>query len=131
VEIARVGANLDVGGSRHCRVAGALSAPGGVPARSGSVGEGLAAPGARDDIAGHVILTEEVERHHGKLERCPALDEKYLEVLGSPGKAAHQCLGVVVDLLVFVAAVAHLHDGHAGTVVFGKLVTDFFQDLPR
>ena len=131
MEVARAGAQFHLINSRHGRVAGHLSAPGAVTAELGAVGKRFAAPCTRNHIPGLVAFAQEVERHHRELESCPTLDEEDLEFIRSTREAAHQGFGLVVDLLIVAAAVAHLHNRHARVVILGKLVADFFQDLQR
>ena len=70
-------------------------------------------PGAGRHIGGLLARRQEVQRNHRKLEAGAALQEQYVIVLGDRHQFAQQGDGLVVHRLILLAAMAHLHDGHA------------------
>src|SRR5699024_10732475 len=65
----------------------------------------------------------QVHRDGGELGRRAALQEQDLVVLRNGEHAAQRRLGLLDDAVIYLGAVTHLHDGHAGTLIvqhFGR-----------
>ena len=77
---------------------------------------GLLGPDAGVDISG-VFFSVEVSSCHQKLGAATALDEHNLVVLGDFHQLAQQLFCFCVQGSVFVAAMAHFNDAHAGVFV--------------
>jgi len=77
--------------------------------------EGLVAPGAGDDIIDGVGGGTEVERDGGELGGGAALEEEDGIFRRDLEEGTEIGLGFFDDGLEFLAAVAHLHDAHAGS----------------
>ncbi len=89
---------------------------------------GLLGPVAGNDVVEHAVLAE-VQRDHGELKRCAALNEQDLVVVRNAHQRAEIRLRLVNDLLEHLAAVGHFHDAHAAAVIVQHLVPDLFQHL--
>ena len=77
--------------------------------------------GLLGEVAGHQVIRlaggHEVQRHHGKLLGGAALEEADPVIVRHVQHPADGGLGVLDDVVKPLAAVAHLHDALAGTMV--------------
>ena len=90
------------------------------------LGNGLLGPCAGFDIDRLAIL-HQIHRDHGKLQRCAALNEENLIVIGDPHQITQILLSLVDDGLENLRTVRHLHNAHTGAAVVQQLVADLFQ----
>ena len=94
------------------------------------LGNGLLGPCAGFDIDRLAIL-HQIHRDHGKLQRCAALNEENLIVIGDPHQITQILLSLVDDGLENLRTVRHLHNAHTGAAVVQQLVADLFQHRNR
>ena len=83
------------------------------------------------DIVSLAGLGHQVHGNHCELHGCAALEEQDLVAFGHAHQLAELLLGLVEDALVNLGTVAHLHDGHTGTLVVGDLSACAVQDFQR
>ena len=91
---------------------------------------GLFRPLAGDDVIGDFCF-HQVHRHHGKLLAGAALHEQDFIVVGDSHEGAKVSLCLVDDGLIGFGAVAHFHDGHAGSPVVQHFGGGFLQNAFR
>ena len=87
-------------------------------------------------VAGHRIvrfacLADQVHGDGGELGGSAALEEQDLIILRNIHQTAEPLLGLVKNVLEYLGAMTHLHDGHPTAVVIGDLGTCFLQHLQR
>ena len=92
---------------------------------------GLVCEVTGDGVVGLAGLGHKVQGDHAELHGSAALEEEDLVALGDVHELAEFCLGLVEDLLENLGAMAHLHDGHAGTLIVGDLSAGALEDLQR
>ena len=93
--------------------------------------DGLAAPSAALDIVGNLILAEEVHRDHRELHGRTALDEAHGPVVVKATKLLERGDRLLMDGIVFLAAMGHLHHGHSTALVVNQLLLGFLKDFER
>ena len=93
--------------------------------------EGLARPGALVRVVGDLSRAEEVHRDHRELLAAATLDEDDLVVIANAAEFLESGLRLGVNRRIILAAVGHLHHGHAGSLVIDEIVLDLLQDLER
>ena len=87
-------------------------------------------PLAGDDVIGNPVF-HQVHRHHGELLACAALHEQDLVIVGDSHEGAQISLRPIDDGLIGLGAVAHFHDGHAGSPVIQHFSGGFLQNALR
>ena len=113
----------------HTGEAGASAGPGFVGAgHLPPVGEGLGGPRPSVHVARRFVLGQQVQRHLGELEGCPALEKKNREVVRHAGQGPKARQGIVVYGVVGGGPVAVLDDGHADALEVEELVADRLED---
>ena len=92
---------------------------------------GLGGPGARVDIVGDLAGAQQVHGHQGELRRRAAGHEKHGIIFGELQEFSNVFDSFVVDRFVFLATVAHLHEGHAGALKLHQLGLRLLQNFQR
>ncbi len=82
--------------------------------------DGFLGPDTRVDIGNFAALFQ-VERNHGKLEACTALQEQDFVIVGNVHEFADFGFNTFDDGFVGVRTVAHFHDGLAGAIAVEHL----------
>ena len=95
---------------------------------SASLGDGLFAPLACNDVIGRNIVTEEVHRDHRELRRGTTLEKQDPVVVGNSYQAPQAPFGTVQDLFEMRRAVADLHHAHPGAAERKQFILSPFQN---
>ena len=91
--------------------------------------ERLAGPCALLRVVGLRALRQEINRDHRELHRGAALDEADRPVVVEPAELLEVGDRLLVDGVVVLAAVAHLHHGHSAALVVDEVRLRVLQDL--
>jgi hypothetical protein len=93
--------------------------------------DGFGSPCTGIGIVGRLAFAEQVHRDEGKLGGCPSGHEQHAVAFRNVEKFFDIGDGFVVHSGIFLAAVAHFHDGHAGVLVVDQFRLCLFEDLLR
>ena len=91
--------------------------------------EGLAGPGTLLAVVGRNAGLEEIHRNHRELHRGTALDKGDGPVVIETAKLLEGGDRLLMDRIVVLAAVGHLHHRHAATLVIDKVLLRVLQDF--
>ena len=93
--------------------------------------ERLVGPCSLLRVVGLAALREEIHRDHRELHRRAALDEAHGPVVAESAQLLERGDRLLVDRVVVLAAVGHLHHGHSAALVVDKVLLRVLEDFKR
>ena len=93
--------------------------------------ERLVRPRALVGVVGGLVLAEEIHRDHRELHRRAALDEADRPVVVQAAQLLERGDRLLMDGVVVLAAVGHLHHGHAAALVIDEFLLRILENFQR